>query len=142
MRPPLRVVLDTNIVLSALVFAGGRLAPLRQRWQQTHFQPLASAASIAELMCVLGYPKFRLTLEDQQELLADYLPFCAVIKIPAKPPQTPACRDPFDVPFMQLAIAGKADYLVTGDLDLLSIHLNKKCAIVTAEQFQNTLQIT
>ena len=53
-------------------------------------------------------------------MLADYLPHCVTARMPAKPPKTLACRDPFDVPFLQLAIAGKADYLVT-DGDLLSL---------------------
>jgi putative PIN family toxin of toxin-antitoxin system len=140
-RPPPRVVMDTNVVLSALVFAHGRLAPLRQAWQQSRCQALASKSTIAELMRVLKYPKFKLTMEDQQELLADYLPFCTVVKNPAKPPKTPPCRDPYDVPFLELAIVGKAEYLVTGDNDLLDTTLGAKCAIVTPEQFLKALAI-
>ncbi len=54
------------------------------------------------------------------------------------PPELPAvsdCRDPFDVPFLQLALVGRADYLVTGDRDLLSLTALFKIAIVNAEQF-------
>jgi putative PIN family toxin of toxin-antitoxin system len=138
-RSPPRVVMDTNVVLSALIFAHGRLAPLRQVWQQSRCHALASQSTITELIRVLKYPKFKLTNEAQQELLADYLPFCTVVKIPAKPPKTPPCRDPHDVQFLELAIAGKADYLVTGDSDLLDITLGAKCAIVTAEHFLNEL---
>ena len=134
-----RVVLDTNIVLSALVFSNGQLAPLRHAWQQSRCHPLVSNVTIAELIRVLNYPKFKLTQEDQQELLADYLPHCAVVTIPVRLPKTPPCRDPFDVPFLELAIAGKADYLVTGDKDMLSLTLGAKCSIVTAEQFQRAL---
>lgn len=142
MTGPSRVVLDTNIVLSALVFARGRLAPLRQAWQQASCQPLISKATTEELMRVLTCPKFKLTREDQQELLADYLPYCATVRMPGKPPRTPACRDPFDVPFLQLAVAGKANYLVTGDQDLRTLARGFACPIVTADEFLNTLANT
>lgn len=133
-RPP-RVVLDTNLVLSALVFANGRLVPLRHAWQGGRCLPLVSKATTAELIRVLAYPKFKLSDEEQQELLADYLPWCATARISNPPPATPACRDPYDQPFLQLALAGKADFLVTGDNDLLSLHTQFACPIVTAEQF-------
>ena len=133
-RPP-RVVLDTNLVLSALVFANGRLALLRHAWQGGRCVPLVSKATVAELIRVLAYPKFKLGDADQQELLADYLPWCVTVRIPKPPPPTPDCRDPFDLPFLQLAVAGKADFLVSGDRDLLSLAGQAKCAIVTAEQF-------
>ena len=70
-----RVVIDTNLVLSALVF-GGKLSRLRQGWQDNRFVPLASAVTIAELVRVLTYPKFKLTNSEQEDLLSDYLPFC------------------------------------------------------------------
>lgn len=136
---PPRAVLDTNIVLSALVYAQGRLAPLRQAWQQSHCHPLASSTTMAELIRVLNYPKFKLAHDEQQELLADYLPYCTAVKIPVKPPKTPPCRDPYDVPFLELAVVGKADYLVTGDQDILSLGLGARCKIVTAEQFLRML---
>lgn len=139
-RPP-RVVLDTNLVLSALVFANGRLATLRHAWREDHCVPLVSKATTAELIRVLTYPKFKLSDEDQQELLADYLPWCATVRIPNPAPATPACRDPFDQSFLQLAVAGKADYLVSGDKDLLSLHNQFVCPVVTAEQFLAVLDI-
>lgn len=137
-RPP-RIVIDTNLVLSALVFAKGRLTPLRQAWQDHCVQPLVSRDTAAELIRVLAYPKFKLSPDEQQELLADYLPCCKTIKIPNPPPATPACRDSFDVPFLQLAVTGKADALVTGDQDLLSLAGVFACPIMTAEQFMKTL---
>ena len=129
-----RVVLDTNLALSALVFTQGRVVALRHAWHAARCEPLVSQATVAELMRALTYPKFRLSLEQQRELLADYLPFCVTVRMPAKPPKTPACRDPFDVPFLQLAIVGKADYLVTGDRDLLTLENEFSCPIVTADQ--------
>ena len=137
-RPPL-VVIDTHRVLSALIFAQGRLTSLRHAWQGAHCQPLVSSVTAAELLRVLAYPKFKLSAADHQELIADYLPYCTTVRMPAKPPATPACRDPLDVPFMQLAIVGKADYLVSGDHDLLSLAGQFACPIMTAEQFIKTL---
>ncbi len=134
-----RVVLDTNVVLSALVFAQGRLSMLRQVWQNARCRPLLSHATAAELVRALAYPKFRLSAEDQQELIADYLPYCTSVRMPDRPPKTPPCRDPFDVPFLQLAVAGEADYLVTGDRDLLAIAGEFSCPIVTGDQFLNAL---
>jgi len=130
-----RVVLDTNIVLSALVFAAGRLAPLRLAWQQARCQPLVSAVTAAELVRALAYPKFRLGTEEQQELLADYLPYCNAVRMPAMPPPTPECRDPYDLPFLQLAVVAKADYLVTGDRDLLALAGRFARPIVTADEY-------
>lgn len=139
MRAQWRVVLDTNVVLSALLFAQGRLAPLRSAWQQARFQPLVSAVTAKELVRALSYPKFGLTGAEQQELLADYLPYCTAVRVPARPPEVPACRDPFDVPFLQLALVGKADHLVTGDKDLLSLTGSVACSIVTAAQLLSML---
>ena len=136
-----RVVIDTNLVLSALVFAQGRLAPLRHAWQGTYCQPLVSSITVAELIRVLAYPKFKLTAEDQQELLADYLPYCTTVRMPAKLPATPECRDKFDLPFLQLAVTGKADCLVSGDQDLLNLAGQFGCPIITADQFIKTLKL-
>ena len=141
MRRSPRVVIDTNLVLSALVFAGGRLAPLRLAWQDQRVLPLVSRATAAELIRALAYPKFKLAAHEQEELLADYLPYCKTVRIPAPPPATPPCRDAFDVPFLELALAGKADALVTGDKDLLCLAGSLAFPILNADQFLKTLDI-
>lgn len=141
MTIPLRVVLDTNVVLSALVFGGGQSGRLRLGWQQGAYVPLVSTATAQELVRVLCYPKFRLSKSDQNELLADYLPYTQTVRIPHPPPPVPPCRDPLDLPFMQLAIVGKAPFLVSGDKDLLALADAFKqasaCRIVTIEAFLN-----
>jgi putative PIN family toxin of toxin-antitoxin system len=131
----MRAVIDTNILLSALVFSRGRLSRFRQLWQEEEFTPLVSKPTIMELIRVLAYPKFKLTLTDQADLLADYLPYCETILIPIELPQIPPCRDPFDEPFLHLALVGQAEYLVTGDQDLLSLVDVFECPIVTASHF-------
>jgi len=136
---PPRVVLDTNAVLSALVFGSGSTARLRHAWQSGTCVPLVSAATAQELVRVLNYPKFRLDAAEQEELLADYLPYTQTVRIPDPPPAVPACRDPFDTPFLQLAMAGKAHALVTGDRDLLALAAKVSIAAVTLDGFMQTL---
>lgn len=139
MSAAVRVVLDTNVVLSALVFGGGLAGQVRLAWQRGALQPLASTATVQELARVLAYPKFRLSSQEQEELLADYLPYVQTVRIPQPPPQVPECRDAMDVPFMQLAVAGKAQMLVTGDRDLLAIagafEKASGCPILSLEAF-------
>jgi putative PIN family toxin of toxin-antitoxin system len=115
------VVLDTNVVVSALLFRSGPAARIRAGWQEGHFVPLASGATARELVRVLAYPKFKLAAHEQEDLLADYMPWVRVIRIPDPPPAVPACRDPLDMAFLHLAAAGKAHALVSGDRDLLAL---------------------
>ena len=135
MTSPLRVVLDTHVVLSALVFGGGQAGQLRRAWQAGAFVPLASAVTVQELVRVLAYPKFALTRAAQDELLADFLPYAQTVRMPQPPPPVPDCRDPLDVPFLQLAVAGQAQRLVSGDKDLLAVaqafHQATGCRVTT-----------
>lgn len=126
-----RWVLDTNVVLSVLIRPGGISERLRLAWQSQRFVPLVSRPTAAELIRVLAYPKFKLAPEEQHDLLADYLPWVEIFRVPDPPPRTPACRDPHDVPFLQLALAAKADALVTGDGDLLILAPLRGVAIIT-----------
>ena len=135
-----RAVLDTNIAVSALLFANDRLAPIRLAWQANKFAPLVSTAAAEELIRVLGYAKFKLSSADRDELLADYLPYCTTVIIPRKVPKIPACRDPCDLPFLQLAAHAKADFWVTGDKDLLDIRDKLRFAIINAEAFMSKLE--
>ena len=116
-----RLVLDTNMVLSALLFHAGSLSWLRAAWREERIRPLASRRAASELIRVLAYPKFRLNEDDRENLLADYLPWCETVLVPDPPPDVPRCRDPFDRPFLALALAGRADALITGDGDLLAL---------------------
>lgn len=129
-----RWVLDTNVVLSALIRPGGVSGRLRLAWQSRRFVPLVSRDTVSELIRVLAYPKFKLAPEEQHDLLADYLPWAETFRVPCAPPKTPACRDPNDVPFLQLAVAAKADALITGDADLLVLAPLRRLAILTPAQ--------
>lgn len=89
----IRAVLDTNLLVSALVFSHGTVARLRLAWQAELFQPLISRVTAQELIRVLAYPKFKLTPTEQEDLLADYLPFCITVRMPTELPAIPPCRD-------------------------------------------------
>jgi putative PIN family toxin of toxin-antitoxin system len=129
-----RVVFDTATVVSALLFANGRLAWLRQHWNESGCVPLISSATAAELTRVLGYPKFRLSPDDRNELLAEYLPCCEIIESTKKCPVL--CRDPNDQPFLNLAQSGDAALLITGDQDLLELAGQTTFLIETPEAYR------
>jgi len=124
-------VLDTNVVLSALVRPGGAAGKLRLAWQASLFVPLVEAGTVTELIRVLAYPKFRLSAVEQADLLADYLPWARTGTMPDPPPATPPCRDPRDQRFLALAYAGNADALVSGDADLLSMARVSRVPLLT-----------
>lgn len=116
--PLLRVVLDTNVLVSALVFRSPFVSWLLTEWQSPTFIPLASQTTMAELERVLRHPKFNLFRAQAEALIEDYRPWCEMVTI-AEPPDVPDCRDPRDRPFLELAAVAQADALVTGDNDLL-----------------------
>jgi putative PIN family toxin of toxin-antitoxin system len=129
-----RVVLDTNIVLSALLFSTGRLAWMRQAWQRQQLRPLVCRDSVSELLRVLGYPKFKLSAQEQQDLLGDFLPYTEVVALPTPWPVLPTCRDNKDQVFLVLAQAGQADALVSGDADILTLRDAFPTRIWTADE--------
>ncbi len=139
MTPP-RLVLDTNVLVSALLFPSGRVSWLRHAWGADRIRPLAGRETTAELIRVLGYPKFRLSDTDRQDLLEDYLPFCETVTVPDPPPVVPECRDPFDRAFLELAVAGRADALVTGDADLQALSSDIAVPILTPAGLKRQLQ--
>jgi putative PIN family toxin of toxin-antitoxin system len=132
-----RVVFDTTTVLSALLFRHGRLAWLRQHWREADCVPLISHATAAELVRVLGYPKFSLSTADRRELLAEYLPYCEVIE--PKGRCAAVCRDANDQPFLDLAQSGRADFLVSGDQDLLALAGQTRFTIEGPEAYRRRI---
>lgn len=135
-----RVVLDTNVVLSALVFKAGRLSWIRQGWQQNRLKPLVCKATVSELLRVLAYPKFRLSAQEQEDLLADFLPHAEVVELPPQWPDLPRCRDEKDQVFLVLAHVARADALVSGDVDLLSMRGSIPQPIFSVEEWAGTLE--
>jgi uncharacterized protein len=133
-----RIVFDTNVLLSALLFQGSRVRWIIPLWQQGKLVPLLSKETAGELLRVLAYPKFKLTHEEQQCVLHAFVPYVETVSVRALH-NIPVCRDPHDQKFLTLAIDGHADYLVTGDDDLLAIDNIEVCPIITPEAFRQIM---
>lgn len=138
----MRVVFDTNTVVSALIFSRGRLSWLRDHWQGGQVTPLASKETGDEIIRVLSYPKFKLEGSEVQCLLADYLPFAEIVVVDSSS-TFPRCRDVDDQMFIDLAINGKAKVLVSGDNDLLEMEIDAEIdlAILTPAQYRKRASV-
>jgi putative PIN family toxin of toxin-antitoxin system len=116
----MRAVLDTNVLLAALLFANGQLSWLRPCWQRGVLVPVLAEPTMRELLRVLTYPKFRLSPADRERLLEDLLPWCESWTGPI-PISSHRVRDPHDQVFLDLALAAATPVLVSGDADLLAV---------------------
>jgi putative PIN family toxin of toxin-antitoxin system len=126
----MRLILDTNILLSALLSPQGSSAKLLDAWERKRFTLVACDALIAELREVAGRPFFRARLRvGASELLAagirDFSLFCRDL------PSGPVAPDPKDSYLLALAEASQAEFLVTGDKQILSLRRHKSTRIVT-----------
>ena len=136
-----RVVIDTNVVLSTLLFPRGKLARLRSAWHNGRIIPVVSTDTLAELVRVLAYPKFGLAASDQKALLTHYMAHAEAVPTPRSRARLPKCRDPFDEMFLRLAYTAKVDALVTGDKDLLEIAAESKIPILEPAELAKMLGI-
>lgn len=139
---PHRAVLDSNIVLSALLFSEGRLSWIRHAWKRQQIVPLVCPETTRELLRVLNYPKFQLDAAEQQALLADFLPYTEIVHLPDTWPDLPTCRDDSDQVFLVLAHAGHAAALVSGDADILALRGTHPEKIITAQELKDLLAST
>lgn len=134
-----RVVFDTNTILSALVHRNGRLAWLRIHWQQGKCLPLICSETVSELTRILTYAKFRLSAEERLELLSLYLPYCEIVELKRGYPLQ--CRDKKDQMFLDLAHCGKAEVLISGDQDLLTLSGQTEFAIESPEAYRQRIHL-
>jgi putative PIN family toxin of toxin-antitoxin system len=134
----LKAVIDTNVWVSALLGTGVP-KKLKDHLAQETFQAICSAQLVDELIDVLARPKFagKITDIDAAELIR-LLRTAALFIEPEPISQT--SRDPKDDVFLACAVAGGADYLVTGDDDLLVLLEIGATKIVTARQFLEALE--
>ena len=97
----IRAVLDTNVVISALLFSGPP-SQLVSAWQSSRFRPVVSAPVLDEYIQVLAYPKFKLSDAEIRNLVEEeLLPFIETVKVP--PLIAPKVRDPDDAKFITCA---------------------------------------
>ncbi len=133
----MKIVFDTNTIVSALLFSKGRLSWLRGHWQCSQVHLLVSKETADEIIRVLSYPKFRLEKDEIQSLLADYLPFAETVVVKSNR-AFPQCKDVNDQMFIDLALQENAEVLVSGDSDLLEMDINHLC-IETPAQYEQRI---
>ena len=136
----MRVVLDTGILIAALITRDTPPDRIYQAWRKRRFELVTSEWQLDEFRRVSRYPKLRKYLQPievgnlvnglrHQALLLDDLP------------DVELSADPDDNPLLAMAIAGEVDYLVSGDKrDVLSLKKVGKTRIITARRFLTILQ--
>ena len=140
---PVRVVLDTNCLVSALIFSHGKAGQLRAAWQRGDIVPIVCRKTVTELIRVLGYPKFKLEQEDIEKLLADILPWAETVAINNRHNVAELLRDKDDAVFIHLAQASGAAFLVSGDKHLLELRgIYPELHVVSLVEFMERVGIT
>ena len=128
-----RVVLDTSVLVSALLFRGD-VSRLVDLWKKSAFTPVISKETFEELEAVLHYPKFGLSEEEKGEMIEEeILPFFEVVEV--RQEVKGICRDPADDKFISCAVSAGADFIVTGDKDLMAVKKYKSVKILSASDF-------
>lgn len=127
------VVLDTNILVSALLF-GGTPGKLMELWKSGRIQPFLCKEIIEETLRVLAYPRFRLSEEEINYLLYyEILPYFKVAVISPGPVIVP--QDPSDDKFIRCAEAAGAGFIISGDRHLISLKEYGSAKILTPTRF-------
>ena len=130
-----RVVIDTNVLISGLLFGGtpGRLIAL---WKNSTILPLTSAAIFEEYLRVLAYPRFQLSKTEIDYLISvEILPWFEIIDV--SPGKSMVAEDAAaDDKFIWCALSGEAEAIISGDEHLLSLP-EPPVPILTPSQFLN-----
>jgi len=125
-----KVVLDTNILVSALLFKG-ELAGIVDLWKTGKIVPMLSKEMFVEFRTVLEYPKFFLTGQEIKVIIEEeVLPFFEITETTDR--INGVCRDPDDDKFISCALSASADFIVSGDKDLLDMGKYKSVRIISA----------
>ncbi len=133
-----RIVVDTNVLVSGLLFGGapGRIIDLAG---QGRLRIIATRTILQEYIRVLAYPKFKLTKAEIRGLLDEViLPMVESVEIEAVPAVIEA--DPSDDKFLAAAVAGSADAVVSGDRHLLALKAYRGIPIETAAELIRKIQ--
>lgn len=130
-----RFVADTNILVSAALIRHSLPWQAINQMEQKG-KILYSEATLLELKSVLNRKKFDkyLTVEDKQQFIFKFLEKAELVNITET---ITDCRDPKDNKFLELAVSGKVDLLITGDQDLLILNPFRTFEIITVAEFLN-----
>lgn len=131
----MRVVFDTNTIVSALLFRGAA-SWLVGHWQSGEVTLMISRETARELLRVLAYPKFGLSPAQAEAVATRYLRHAERVECAEEYASLPLCRDPNDQMFIRLAGAGRADLLVSGDKDLLDLRGTTLFVIETPTEYR------
>lgn len=128
-----RCLFDTNVIISAALF--NRSVPGKALiWALQNGTILMSIALSEELADVLGRPRFDsyISYQEREKFLMALLDASELVEVVD---QIQVCRDPKDDKILELAVSGKADYIVTGDDDLLVLNPFQGVSIITPTDF-------
>ncbi|GBD08116.1 hypothetical protein HRbin22_00348 [Candidatus Thermoflexus japonica] len=136
----MRAVVDTNILVRALIRPQGTVGPVLLHLRRGDYTLLYSDATLEELVVVLHRPRIREKYGLSDE---DIRTVVALILLRGEPvtPQVRirACRDPHDDKFLEVAVSGRADVMVSGDEDLLILSPFQGIPIVSPREFLKML---
>jgi len=140
----LRVVIDTNVIVSGVLSHAGAPAELLKAWRGRRFLLLSSSEIVTEVRAVLQYPrirnKYHLIDEEIQQTIAllerDALLVAGDSDVTGSIP-----ADPTDEMFLACALDGQADVIVSGDHHLLDLRTYRDIPIITARQFLDQLKL-
>lgn len=135
----MRLVFDSNIVISALIFSNNQTNLLRQAWEQSILIPIIAKETVEELLRVLAYPKFQLSTDEQEILLSSYLQNAEICQNIQCYSRDFLCRDPFDQKFIDLALSSQAQGIMTGDQDLLVMQKSLPLPVYELKDLKNLL---
>lgn len=133
----MRVVLDTNVLVSGLISPNGPPAEILRFLETRPIVPCFSESILGEYRDVLARPEFRLPANRVTSLLQR---FEAVGELVAAEPLSGDFPDPKDVLFLEVAIAAHADFLVTGNLRHFPVRLRHGVAVVSPREFIEALR--
>ena len=138
----MRVVLDTNVVIPATLIKGGNEDRILRAWPRGAFQLVVSRQILEEMGRVLFYERIRkFQWMDDADVVALLQILAAESVLVAGRLKVKASRDPADDKFLAAAVEGKAEYVVTGDKDLLVLKAYRRVEIVTPGRFIRILAI-
>ena len=128
----LRIILDTNVLISAIFFETGNEARILDEVLKGKVTIVSSLDTLQEFRETLAAPKFKLT---PPEVLEVFQLIVSISEIVLAPPNAEVkCRDPDDQKFLDCAAGGGGDFLVTGDRGLLEIKNLGRTKIITARE--------
>ena len=130
----MRVILDTHILISALITKGTPPDNLYQAWLNGEIEVVMTAAQIAEIRDVLVRPRLKRFIHtDDAVAIVGNIDECALVLTDA--PVVDISPDPSDHPILAAAIAGKVDLIVSGDKKhMLALREVQGIPVVTARE--------